>query len=165
MNDVSRADGIAKIAELMKDIRIAMFVTIDEHGRPRSRPMATQDAPFDGTIWFLTDKDAAKLSDIHRDKRVNLAYASTSSESYLSVSGEAEVVDDRAKIREFWSPFLKSWFDGPDDPRIRVLRITAVEAEYWDTPGGKIASLISLVKGAVTGSKDTDHGNNQTVTL
>ncbi len=33
------------------------------------------------------------------------------------------------------------------------------EAEYWDTPGGKVASLISFAKTKLTGDTfDADHG-------
>jgi hypothetical protein len=33
------------------------------------------------------------------------------------------------------------------------------QAEWWDTPGGKVASLISFAKTKLTGSTyDADHG-------
>ena len=51
----SDRDGVQKVAELIKDVKMAMLVTIDEDGRPRSRPMQTQDVDFDGTVWFFTD--------------------------------------------------------------------------------------------------------------
>ena len=54
MHDDAQREGIEKVAELVKDIRTAMLVTLDEHGHLRSRPMGTSDAPFDGTIWFFT---------------------------------------------------------------------------------------------------------------
>ncbi len=61
MDDFTHDERVAKIADLIKDIRVAMFATIDQHGHPRSRPMATQNAPVDGSIWFLTYKDSAKI--------------------------------------------------------------------------------------------------------
>ena len=67
------------------------------------------------------------------------------------MSGRAQVVNDRVRARDLWSPILKAWFDGPDDPDLRLIRIDVEHAEYWNTPGGKIASLFSLVKGAITG--------------
>lgn len=158
MHDESHRDGIQKVAELVKDIRTAMLVTIDEQDNLHSRPMGTSSAPFDGTIWFFTPADSAKVAEIAHHPRVNVAYSSPSSESYLSVSGNAEVVNDRAKIRELWSPILKAWFDGPEDPNVRLIRIDAEEAEYWDTPGGKVSSLIGLVKGMVIG-KGADQNN------
>ncbi|MBC7896780.1 MAG: pyridoxamine 5'-phosphate oxidase family protein [Cytophagaceae bacterium] len=161
MHDESHRDGIEKVAELVKDIRTAMLVTQDEQGNLHSRPMGTSEAPFDGSIWFFTPADSSKVTEIAQHPRVNVAYASPSSESYLSLSGTAEVIDDRAKIRELWSPILKAWFDSAEDPNIRLIRVDVDEAEYWDTPGGKVASLIGLVKGMVIGKgadQNNDHG-------
>ena len=39
------ADGITKLVELIKDIKITMFTTIDGDGHFVSRPMAQQHAP------------------------------------------------------------------------------------------------------------------------
>lgn len=160
---ITDRDGIRKVAELIKDIRLAMLVTIDDRGRPQSRPMQTQDVEFDGTIWFFTDVQSDKVAEITANPRVNVAYAS-SSERYVSVTGMAAIVQDPARTHELWNPLLRAWFDSADDPRIRLVRIDAESAEYWDTPGGKVASLISLVKSAVTGTPDTS-GENHTVQM
>jgi general stress protein 26 len=158
MQDMSHRDGIEKVAELVKDVRTAMLVTLDDQGHPRSRPMGTMEAPFDGTLWFFTAKDSEKVREIEQHPRVNVAYASPSKESYLSISGVAQIVNDRAKVRELWSPILRAWFEDPEDPDIRLVKVDVEEAEYWDTPGGKVASLIGLVKGAVMG-KGADQNN------
>jgi general stress protein 26 len=165
MEELTRSERIAKVADLVKDIRVAMVSTMDASGRLHSRPMATQQAPFDGVVWFLTSATSRKLDEIEENARVNASYASTSSERYVSLSGEATVVNDRGRIAEFWSPFMKAWFDGPDDPDIRLIRVDVEDAEYWDTPGGKVASLISLVKGAVTGDASGMQSDNQKVRL
>lgn len=151
MQATTREESIEKVADIIKDITITMLVTLDARGLPRSRPMTTQKTPFDGTLWFFTSRDAEAAHDIQRAPNVNLAYASTGSESYLSVTGSAEVVEDRAKAQELWNPILKAWFEGPDDPMLRLIRVDVEHAEYWDTPGGKVASLFALVKGAITG--------------
>ncbi len=158
MQTKTREESIETVADIIKDITIAMLVTVDSAGRLHSRPMGTQKTPFDGTLWFFTAADSETVSDIERDPHVNLAYASTGSESYLSVTGHAQVVDDRAAARELWNPILRAWFDSPDDPNLRLIRVDVEHAEYWDTPGGKIASLFSLVKGAITG--DGAHMNS-----
>ncbi|MEP7380954.1 MAG: pyridoxamine 5'-phosphate oxidase family protein [Gemmatimonadota bacterium] len=151
MQTKTREESIETVADIIKDITIAMLVTLDAEGRPHSRPMGTQKTPFDGTLWFFTSSDSEKVSDINRNPHVNLAYASTGSESYLSVTGRAQVVDDRVKARELWNPILRAWFESADDPDLRLIRVEVEHAEFWDTPGGKIASLFSLVKGAITG--------------
>lgn len=165
MQTTTREESIEKVADIIKDITIAMLVTLDAGGTPRSRPMGTQQTPFDGTLWFFTSRDSEKVDDITREPRVNLAYASTGSESYLSVSGRAQVVDDRERAHDLWNPILKAWFDGPDDPELRLIRVDVEHAEYWDTPGGKIASLFSLVKGAITGDGENMNSDVGSVSM
>ena len=158
----THAGGIKKVGELIKDIKMAMFVTIGDDGRPRSRPMQTQDVEFDGSVWFFTDVNSDKVKEIANNPQVNVAYASGA--QFVSLTGTANVVQDAAKVRELWNPLLKAWFDGEDDPRIRLVRVDAESAEYWDTPGGRVASFISLVASAVTGKRD-ESGENETVRL
>jgi len=65
-------ERVAKVGQLIEGIDIAMLTTIDESGELHSRPMDTQKAEFDGTVWFFTYADSDKANDIRRDPRVNL---------------------------------------------------------------------------------------------
>ena len=116
----------------------------------------------DGRMWFLTAEDSNKVREIRENPTVGVTYCDSGSETYVSIAGLAEVTNDRALIRQFWNPFYKAWFDGPDDPTIRVVEIQSVSAEYWITKGGKIVSLLSILASAVTG-KDMEAGENRTV--
>jgi len=60
--ELSGEEGKKKIAELVKDIGIAMMTTVAKDGKMSSRPMAVQDTPFDGTLWFLTRSTSAALA-------------------------------------------------------------------------------------------------------
>ena len=52
--DLSRAGSIYKVRELLQDMRIRMLTTVQADGTLHSRPMAMQQAPFDGEPWFFT---------------------------------------------------------------------------------------------------------------
>jgi general stress protein 26 len=145
-------EGMKKIAELAKGIRICMMSTIDENGKIHSRPMATQDELFHGTLFFLTRSTSEKVGDIHQRQDVTLDYADPGDSKYISLRGTASVSHDRAKIKEMWSPMYKAWFpDGEDDPEIAVLRIEITEGEYWEANSSKIIMGIKYVAAAVTG--------------
>ena len=45
-----------------------------------------------------------------------------------------------------------------------LIKVTADGAEYWDTPGGRVASVLSFVKSKVTG-QPYDGGENEKVDL
>ena len=47
---LSRPQAIKKISEMIKDIRIAMLSTVTADGAIHSRPMATQQAEFQGEL-------------------------------------------------------------------------------------------------------------------
>src|SRR4030095_15786957 len=156
---------IAKLHELIKDIQFAMFTTAMKNGTLRSRPMATQRTPFDGTLWFFTDEDSAKVHEIGRDRHVNVSYADPGSNTYVSVSGTARLVKDREKARELWSPFVKAWFpEGLDDPRLALIKVDVTQAEHWDSPNSKMIQLFGYVKAMVTG-KPPKGGENKKITL
>src|SRR5690606_11282784 len=97
------------------------------------------------------------------DSQANVSLSS--SDSWVSLSGTARLVDDRQKIEELWNPMVEAWFpEGPDDPSVGVLKFTAESAEYWDSPGGKIATAFSFVKSKLTGEQ-YDGGENAKVDL
>ena len=56
--------------------------------------------------------------------------------------------------------FAEAWLPGgPEDPNAVLVRVDVERAEYWDTPGSKLASLISFAKTKLTGDTyDADHG-------
>jgi general stress protein 26 len=162
-DDVDADQAREKVRELVKDTRIAMLTTVDATGRLVSRPMGVQEVEFDGDLWFFADESSAKVSEIVHDAQVNVSFSSAS--SWLSVSGRASLVRDRDRIRELWNPVAGAWFpDGPDTPSVVLVRVEADSAEYWDTPGGRLATAISLAKAKLTGRR-YDGGENATVEL
>ena len=155
-------EAVAKLGELIKDVKIAMLTTVDPDGSLRSRPMATMGTKdgFDGTLWFFTKDDSGKVGEIDREHQVNLSYSDPSHQNYVSVSGTATVVHDKAKNEELWTPLFKAWFPkGLDDPHMALLKVTVEKAEYWDTPSSAIVHLFGFIKATVTGkaAKPGDH--------
>lgn len=147
----TRADNIIHLANLIKDVEIAMLTTTQADGKMVSRPLGTQQVEFDGDLWFATGADSEKVVEINADPRVNVSYASAAKNTYVSVSGRAAIVADRAKIEELWSPAMKLFFPGgKDDPNLRLIRVSAESAEYWDGPGTAIGKALYLLVTAVS---------------
>jgi general stress protein 26 len=153
-HELRGAEGMKKIAELVKGIRIAMLSTIDASGRTHSRPMATQDEPFNGTLWFLTRISSEKIGDIAQRHNVTLDYADPGNSKYITLRGTASSNQDKAKIKDLWNPMYKAWFpNGEDDPEIAVLKVDIAEGDYWEANSSKIIMGIRYVAAAVTGGK------------
>lgn len=126
---------IRKLAKLIGEIRIAMLTTETENGALRSRPILTQKTHFDGDLWFITRLDSAKVQEIRQHRQVNLSYVRLHDNTYVSVSGTAELVNDRKKAEELWDPSYQNWLpQGLEDPNLALIRIRVERAEYWDAP-------------------------------
>jgi general stress protein 26 len=125
--------------------------------------MGTQQAEFDGDLWFFTSAGSAKVGEVQRDRQVNMSYADTDGQRYVSVSGTAQLVRDRAKIKELWNPIFKAWFhDRLDDSDLALLKVAVERAEYWDSPSSKVVQLYGFVKAVATGKRPGDEiGDNE----
>jgi general stress protein 26 len=154
----NRQESIEKLKGILEDIDFAMLTT-SANGKFRSRPMSTQEMDANGDLWFFTSDDTHKVEEIEADNRVLVAYSEPDNNTFVSVFGRGEIVKDRAKIEELWSPIYKAWFpEGLDDPKICLLKVSVEEAEYWDAPNSKLVQLAGFVKALVTG-QEADGGD------
>ncbi len=161
----TKKEAIEKLNELIKDIDFTMMTTIDTDGVLRSRPMSTQESEVTEALWFFTSDQTHKTEEIEKDNRVNLSYAKPDDNAYVSVSGTAEIVHDKAKMEELWNPVLKAWFPkGLDDPHICLMKVNAEQAEYWDSSSSTFVQIFGFVKAMATGQR-ADGGENEKVNL
>ena len=119
----------------------------------RSRPMASRQVEtWDGTLWFFTKKSAPKVEEAKQNyNQVNVSYSDPNKMSFVSVSGEAEIVEDKDKLKELWSAYLKVFFpQGLDDPDLALLKVKVNYGEYWDSPSNKMVQLYAMAKAAAT---------------
>ncbi len=148
--------------ELMEKIGLCMLVTQND-GDVRARPMGPTIKREDHAIYFLTDVASSKDNEIEANPSVLLAFSDTHGQKYVALTGTASVTNDRAKIKEIWTPIVRAWWDNADDPSIRLLTVRPESAEFWDSPG-TIASYATMIAAAVTGTKPKV-GDNKKVPL
>jgi len=154
----------AKVTQLLRDGKICMFTTMSADGRHVSRPMGLQEVEFDGDLWFFAFEDSPKIAEIRTHPQVNVSFG-TKNNAWVSLSGRAEVVHDRAKAAQLWSAPLKAWFpEGLDTPGLTLIKVHAETAEYWDAPHGKVVTLIQYVASAAM-HRTPDVGENKVVDL
>jgi general stress protein 26 len=146
-----------RLTALMEDMPIGMFTTLGPDG-PRAVPMARQQVAPGAEMWFITARDTQHVSALEAEPRVVVTFQSRS--AWVAVTGTARLVDDQARLEELWTTFAEAWMpEGPEDPNAALIRVDVERGEYWDTPGGRVASLVSLAKTKVTGETfDADHG-------
>ena len=160
--DLTPEEARDRVWELAEKIKICMFVTWDGE-RQRARPLAANVDRDEHAVYFLTDVGGMKDDQIERFPTVTLAFADTGGNKYVSITGEATVDNDRAKIGELWTPDNKAFWDSKDDPDIRLVTVRPEDAEVWDSPG-MIVATVKMLTAAVTGAK-VELGNNRKVTM
>lgn len=160
---MSDATEVQKVVDLINDVKIAMLTTTNDSDQLVSRPLVVQQIETDGDMWFFTPEDTSQVADVNRDARVNVSFSRRG--AWVSVSGEAEIVKDRAKAEQLWNPMADAWFpDGPNTPGLVFLRVDADSAEYWASQGGPVSTAISFIKAKATGRRP-DAGESRTVEL
>jgi len=164
MSNPTDAEKRTHLRKIVNAAQTAFFVTHTPEGTLHGRPMATAEVAEDfDALWFSTSRVSGKIHDLRADAKVFLGYSNSSGSEWASVTGRATVINDREKIRELWSPFWKTWFDGPDDPNLVLIKVTPESAEYWDT-GSRVIVMAKMAISAVTGKK-LEVGENEKIEL
>lgn len=150
-----------KIREMIKDIRIAMFVTMNEQGHLHSRPMWVMVE--DDTAWMFTSAGEPKQRQIEDNAEVLLGFSNPSSQDYVSIRGKARNVRDVAKQKALWSEGMRTWFpNGPEAPDCALIAVRMEGAEYWDSVSSTLLHAYGYVKATLTGQQP-DGGENAKV--
>lgn len=158
-------DSRDKVFDLIKDIKFCMMVTTGADGHLFARPMAAQERDPLDQLWFFTSADSPKVQEIIRNPAVLLSYSEPDENNYVSISGEAAIVREKAKIDALWNDSLKAWFPkGKEDPNIVLICVTPMSAEYWDMPSSTFIEAFGYLKARITGEAASP-GENKTVRL
>ncbi len=150
----NQKEAIDKLKSLVDEIMVCLFCTnLKTDDGATCRPMTAIKVCDHGNIWFFSEKDSDKNKAITADKHVQLFFSHPGKSSYLVVNGEAEIILDKTKIEELWTPVTKIWFEeGKEDPNISIIKVTPTMAYYWDTDGNRMINFLRLVASIATGS-------------
>lgn len=129
----------------------------------RARPMVTTQTEFTGELWFFTRASSHKVSEVQSDHHVGVTYSDAGSQDFVSLSGRATLVTDKAAVQAHWSEPMRTWFPkGTDDPEAALLKVTVDAAEYWDAPNSTMVHAYGYIKARLTG--ESPHpGENEKV--
>ena len=124
---------LADIAKDMRHIDIAILSTVTSAGAIAGRPMSNnKDVDFDGDTYFFTDASTEVAAEIEANPQVGLGYQGKH-HLYIAVTGQADLIRDKAAFAEHWNSDLDKWFeDGVDTPGLTLIHVKARELKYWD---------------------------------
>ena len=160
---MSDQDSRQDVWSVIAQQRIAMM-TVEEEGRLVSRPMASIARPEENRIYFVTRLESG-IGAAGAATPVNLGYADTHKNTYLSLSGTASTSQDRAKLRALWSMWVEAWLpEGPDGPEVALITVEPEEAKLWDSTSSALLYAGKVLKAVATQSPP-DGGRIEQVTM
>ena len=125
--------SLSDLSEKMRQIDIAMLATHAEDGSIASRPMSNNgDVEYDGRSYYFTWEQSHMVGEIERDPTVTLTFQGPKAFA-VAVEGKAELVRDKARFQEHWTPDLDRWFEqGIDTPGVVMIEVGASRIHYWN---------------------------------
>jgi general stress protein 26 len=91
---------LSEIRQVMRDAGYPALITVDERGQPRARTVDAFAPDGSMTIWVATRPNTRKVAQIQSNSAVTLYYFDASSRSYVTLMGEAELIDDEATKKD-----------------------------------------------------------------
>lgn len=146
------SEEFRKLESLLKEMKAGMLTTIGEDNELHSRPMFTQK--FDAEtneLWFFAGQNSGKIIEIQKNPHVHLSFANANDGSFLSICGQARMVDDFELKKKLWTVPMLAWFpEGLEDPNLTLVCVSLTSAEYWDS-ASKFIQLFSYAKAILKG--------------
>ena len=167
MSNMTKQEQLDKIQAVIKDVKFAMMSTTNKKGDIHAWPMTTNEVNLNNKeIWFIGDKSSDVVKDIKDDARIGLSYATQDEKNYVSVSANAELPDDKAKLDELWSPVYNAFFaNGKEDENVQLIKVVPHGVECW-LSGSTVVNIFKMAAAALQDGKTAeDMGETFSVSL
>lgn len=157
---------IKELTQTIQSIKFGMLTTIGKDHKIHSRPMTTNEVEEEGYLWFFTSVKSELIKDISLEDGVQLSYAEPSKNIYISINGDAEIINSEEKKVELWNPMAKAWFPkGVEDPDLVLVRVKINEAEIWDSGASRILALAKIVKAIFNEEKFENEDSHRVIKM
>jgi general stress protein 26 len=155
---------VDRVWDVIEKVGVCMMTTRFTGGL-RARPLEARPDRDAGTIRFVTDERGGKDDEVAAAPEVCLVFIDKGTNTYLSLTGRARVVQDAAQAAEIWRKTDDVWWPGgPHDPNARVLIVEPQTAELWDGPASRTVAAYEFARAHLTGEKP-NLGENRKVTV
>jgi general stress protein 26 len=86
-------------------------------------------------LWFIGRRDTDLVQTVGDGGAC--MFVLQDADLMASVSGELSIVQDRRRMARFWNGKVEAWLpEGLADPRLVMLRMDCVDAEFWVSGAG-----------------------------
>lgn len=116
-------DTKAAAQKILDESKVGTMATV-QGGKPFTRYMTFFNDGF--TLYTATSKQTDKVDELEANPHTHILIGYEGEgfgDDYLEIMGTAEVTDDEGLIDKVWNEELESYFDGPDDPNLVILKV------------------------------------------
>ena len=114
-------DSLLTIANTIIDSSSChMLITVDENGKPQARSMSAFPPDENMVIWLGTSTNSRKVKQIKNNPNVMVFYYDTKGYSYVSIAGQARIVNDSEKKAHYWKKNFTRYFPDPTKDYILI---------------------------------------------
>ena len=111
------------------------------------RPMTAIAEDDQAPLWFFTaaDTELGEALDSKRSLQAIASFAAKDHSLFAAIGGDLVLDNDPAVIDRLWNPFIAAWFEGKDDPKLRLLRMDTAGAHVWLNENSMVAGIKLLL--------------------
>ena len=140
--EISRDSLLTVARTIIDSARCRTFITVDENGKPQARTMSPFPPEEDMVIWLGTNPRSRKVKQINNNPNVMVFYYDTERASYVSVAGQARIVNDPEKKAHYWKESWTRYYPDPEKD-YTLIEVTPERLEicsfkyklFWDSTG------------------------------
>ncbi len=96
--------------ELMMSAKNCALITIDTLGNANARAMDPFQPEDNFTVWMATNPKSRKVVDIKNNPKVTLYYFDKETAGYVTIQGEAQLVNSQEEKDRFWKDEWKNFY-------------------------------------------------------
>lgn len=127
-----------KLRDLVDEVRIGIFITVDEKTSPHPRWMSPVFLPrLKGALYAVTSADDDKVRHLEANPRVSWIFQSKSLDRIATLNGGARVVKEpalSAEVLEAIGPHLQIFWKYTGDPKKLLVVETVMDSFSWFSP-------------------------------
>jgi len=135
-----------KLIDAAKEIMIASgtcaLITLDDEGRARVRAMDPFSPEDNLTVWFGTNSNSRKVSQIKNDNRVTLYYLDSDASGYVMIHGMAELVDNQKEKEKRWKDEWEAFYPNNKETYL-LIKVYPTWMEISSSPRGIYGDTIT----------------------
>ncbi len=110
LKDEAREKLIRAAREIMEAAGTCALITLDAENIPMVRTMDPFPPEEDLTVWFGTNAESRKVSQIKNNPNVTLYYLDKDASGYVVIHGTAQLVDDEEEKQGRWKDRWEAFY-------------------------------------------------------